>query len=227
MIRPGLALAVPCLTALACTPAWASVGCDLNNPDRDVARLFPGSTGFKTVEVDIQKLGGDPLLARVESRMRDKLHGLYESIDVPYTIYVIYRNKDIIGYIHGVNQKGRFGGIQIFLVLSLELRIKTLYIQKMSGTYAGSFRQADFEGQFTGLTLVDFDRYDVATGQVTGKLAGIKTPEPGAEFDFSRTLRGIKKNLILVTEFFTISPDLATKLLTSPIKKPSLPGGGQ
>lgn len=227
MTRPGLALALPCLAALACAPAWASVGCDLNNPDRDVARLFPGSTGFKTVEVDIQKLGGDPLLARVESRMRDKLHGLYESIDVPYTIYVIYRNKDIIGYIHGVNQKGRFGGIQIFLVLSLDLRIKTLYIQKMSGTYAGSFRHADFEGQFSGLTLGDFDRYDVASGQATGKVAGIKNPEPGAEYDFSRTLRGIKKNLILVTEFFAISPDLATRLLTSPINRSSEPRGGK
>ena len=29
--------------------AWAAVGCDLNDPDRDVARLFPESTGYKTI----------------------------------------------------------------------------------------------------------------------------------------------------------------------------------
>lgn len=33
--------------------AWGSVGCDLNNPKRDVARLFPGSTGYKTVSIEV------------------------------------------------------------------------------------------------------------------------------------------------------------------------------
>src|SRR6185369_2083862 len=108
-------------------PAWGAVGCDLNEPDRDVKRLFPGSTGYKTVSLEIQKVGGQNLLTKIQSRLQDKLHGLYE---------IIYEGKKKIGYIHGVNQKGRYGGIQIFLALDLDERIKTFYIQKMSGEYA-------------------------------------------------------------------------------------------
>jgi hypothetical protein len=192
-------------------PAWAAVGCDLNEPDKDVARLFPGSTRFETVTVEIQKLGGDKLLAQIEAKMRDKLRGLYETIDVPYTVYVIYAKDKKIGYIHGVNQKGRYGGIQIFVVLDLEARIKTYYIQKMTGAYAGKFRDAAFERQFVGLTLADLEKYEVATGQATGKVAEIKNPAPEADHDFKRILRGTKKNLILVNEFLDLSPELSAK----------------
>jgi hypothetical protein len=143
--------------------------------------------------------------------MRDQLRGLYETIDVPYTIYVIYAKDKKIGYIHGVNQKGQYGGIQIFLVLSLDERIKSLYIQKMSGDYAGKFYDEKFRKQFGGLTLADFEKYEVASGKATGKVARIKSPAPEADHDFKRTLRGIKKNLILVNEFLAISPELSAK----------------
>ena len=199
------------IVRLSSGPAWGAVGCELNEPDRDVKRLFPGSTGYKTVSLEIQKVGGNQLLAKIEARLRDKLHGLYESIDVPYTLYEIYKNKKKIGYIHGVTQKGRFGGINIFLVLDLDERIKTFYIQKMSGEYAGKFRDAEFGKQFTGLTLGDFEQYDVITGKGTGKVAEITNPAPEAEYDFKYILRGTKKNLILVNEFVRLSPLLSPK----------------
>ena len=192
-------------------PAWGAVGCDLNNPERDVKRLFPGSTEYKAVSLEIQKVGGNNLLAKIEARLRDKLHGLYETIDEPYTMYIIYANKKKIGYIHGVNQKGRYGGIQIFLVLDLKERIKGFYIQKMSGEYAGKFRNTEFGKQFIGLSLVDFEKYDVLTGKGTGKVIGIANPAPEAEPDFKYILRGTKKNLILVNEFVRMSPFLSSK----------------
>ena len=196
---------------LSSGPAWGADGCDLNNPDRDVKRLFPGSTSYKAVSLEIQKVGGNNLLAKIEARLRDKLHGLYESIDVPYTMYVIYAKKKKIGYIHGVNQKGVYGGISIFLVLDLDERIKALYIQKMTGEYAGKFRDAEFGNQFVGLTLDDFEQYDVLTGKGTGKVSGIKNPVPEAERDFKYILRGTKKNLILVNELIPLSSILSPK----------------
>jgi hypothetical protein len=197
--------------SLCSGPSWAAVGCDLNDPERDVPRLFPGSTRYDTVTVELLKLGGDALRAKVEMRLRDKLRGLYEAVDVPYTIYVIYADKKRIGYIHGVNQKGRYGGIQVFVILDLDARIKGYYIQRMSGTYAGKFRDGEFEKQFIGLTLADFDQYDVPTGKGTGKVAEIKNPAPEAIIDFKFTMRGTKKNLILVDEFLKNSPELSLK----------------
>jgi hypothetical protein len=100
-----------------------------------------------------------------------------------------------------VNQKGQFGGIQVFLVLNLEGRIKAFYIQKMTSQYAGKLRDAKFGKQFVGLTIKDFENYDVVSGRASGKVSEIKNPAPEAESDFRAALRATKKNLILMDEF--------------------------
>ena len=191
--------------------AWGAEGCDLNRPDRDVKKLFPESTGYKPVVLSIQKLGGDKLLGQLEEKLRTQLRGTFEMIDMVYTIYVVSANNEKIGYIHGVNQKGRYGGIQIFLALDHDQRIKSFYIQKMSGAYVGKFTDKNFGKQFVGLNLADFAKYEVATGESTGKVAAIKNPAPEADHDFKRILRGTKKNLILVNEFFKMMPELSAK----------------
>ena len=182
---------------------FAAVGCDLNDPDRDVARLFPGSTGYKTNYVSIDQRGGPALLAQVEDRLGDKFHGLFETIDVPYTLYEVFKGKDKIGYIHGVNEKGQYGGIQVFVVLDLDGVIKNFYFQKLTSKYGKELRDPKFGGQFVGLTLKDFYNYDVLTGKVSDAsgVEKIKNPVPEAEPDFKAALRGTKKNLILVDEF--------------------------
>ena len=197
--------------------ALSAVGCDLNDPDRDVARLFPGSTGYKTNYVSIVQKGGEPLLARIETRLGDKFHGIYETIDVPYTIYEIFANKKKIGYIHGVNQKGQFGGIQVFVSLDLDGRIKAFYIQKMTSQYAGKLRDASFGKQFLGLTLKDFELYDVVSGKASGRVEAVKNPAPEAEADFKAALRAVKKNLILLDEF-VYSPQASTSNTGAPQK---------
>jgi hypothetical protein len=182
---------------------FAAVGCDLNDPDRDVARLFPGSTGYKTNYVAIDQRGGPALLTQVEERLGDKFQGLFETIDVPYTLYEVFKGKEKIGYIHGVNQKGQYGGIQVFVVLDLEGVIRNFYFQKLTSRYGKELRDPKFGEQFVGLTLKDFYNYDVQTGKPSGAsgVEKIKNPVPEAEPDFKAALRGTKKNLILVDEF--------------------------
>jgi hypothetical protein len=182
---------------------FAAVGCDLNDPDRDVARLFAGSTGYKTNYVAIDQKGGPALLVQVEDRLGDKFQGLFETIDVPYTLYEVFKGKDKIGYIHGVNQKGQYGGIQVFVVLDLDGVIKNFYFQKLTSRYGKELRDPKFGEQFVGLTLKDFYNYDLQTGKTSGPsgVERIKNPVPEAEPDFRAALRGTKKNLILVDEF--------------------------
>jgi len=181
----------------------AAVGCDLNDPDRDVKRLFPGSTGYKTIYVSIARKGGDALLKEVEARLGDTFKGLYETADVPYTMYEVFKGDELVGYIHGVNQKGTYGGLQVFLALDREGVILGFYFQKLTSRAAKAFRDPAFGKQFVGLSLPDFDHYDVASGREVppGKIARIKNPAPEAEDDFRATLRATKKNLILVDEF--------------------------
>lgn len=189
------------LILIASIEMYAAVGCDLNDPDRDVKRLFPGSSGYKTYYVSIQQKSGKDLLSKVEKRLGDKFSGLYETIDVPYTIYEVYKDKKVIGYIHGVNQKGQYGGIQIFLALDTKGEIKAFYYQKLTNQAAKLFRSKDFGSQFVGLSMEDFALYNPQSNKLEGNLSKIKNPAPSAERDYRATLRGAKKNLILMQEF--------------------------
>lgn len=199
-LRAGLACSLVLWLSL---PAGAAVGCDLNDPDRDVKRLFPESTSYRTRYVSIAKKGGAELLRDIESRLGDRFTGLFETVDVPYTMYEIYKGAELIGYIHGVNQKGRYGGLQVFLVLDTLGVIRSFYFQKMTGRAAKAFRDPAFGAQFVGLSLEDFYGYDVVSGkeEPAGAVSRIKNPEPASEDDFRATLRAAKKNLILVDEF--------------------------
>ena len=182
--------------------AFAAVGCDLNDPDRDVARLFPGSTGYKTRYLSVKTSGGQPLLERVEKRLGDKFKGLYETIDVPYTLYDIYKGKEIVGYIHGVNQKGEYGGIQGFLALDKAGGIRAFYIQKLTSRAAKGLRAKEFGAQFEGLALRDFEPYDPVLAKLppAAGASAIKAPAKAGK-DFGSVLRAVKKNLILLDEF--------------------------
>jgi hypothetical protein len=198
------------VSAAAALSLYAAVGCDLNDPDRDVKRLFPESTGYKTLYVSISKKGGDELLRRIEARLGDNFAGLYETADVPYTMYEIYKGAGLIGYIHGVNQKGTYGGLQVFLALDTAGVIRGFYFQKLTSRAAKAFRALAFGEQFRGLSLEDFYKYDVVTGKEDppGPIGRIRNPEPGSERDFRATLRAAKKNLILADEFLLGNPHL-------------------
>ena len=197
------------LLALSAAPVFAAVGCDLNDPDRDVSRLFPSSTGYKTQYLSVKTAGGEKLLARIEERLGDKFKGLYETIDVPYTLYEIYKGKEKIGYIHGVNQKGEYGGIQVFLSLGADGKITAFYIQKLTSKAAGELRSKGFGAQFIGLSLKDFAAYDPVTGKAPegGPVSKLKTPSAAADKDFSHVMRSVKKNLILMDEFIFTKKD--------------------
>jgi hypothetical protein len=201
--KPPAAAAIVLAIWIVAAPLLAAVGCDLNDPDRDVKRLFPESTGFKTVYVSIVDGGGESLLKKIEARLGDTFKGLYETADVPYTMYRVYKGTELIGYIHGVNQKGQYGGIQVFLALDLEGTIRAFYFQKLSNQQAKLLRDPAFGKQFVGLNLLDFDAYDpaTATAKPGSKVAAIKNPAPEAESDFEAALRGAKKNLILCDVF--------------------------
>ncbi|MDR1196099.1 MAG: hypothetical protein LBL00_06465 [Endomicrobium sp.] len=189
------------LSALAAS-SWAAVGCDLNDPDRDVKRFFPSSNGYKTAYLSIDKLGGAPLLKEVEEKLGDTFQGLYETIDVPYTLYTVFKDKEVIGYIHGINQKGRYGGLQVFLVYDKNQIIKNFYFQKLTSKKAKELRSAEFAKQFEDLSLSDFGDYDPKTGETKNqKVADIKNPDPEDTIDFPATLRAVKKNLVLVNIF--------------------------
>jgi hypothetical protein len=172
---------------------YAAVGCTLNDPDRDIKRLFPGATNYKTEFITIAEHGGEDLAKKIEARLGDKLEPTYESLDVPYAFYTVLQGKDVIGHVHGVNQKGTYGGMQIILATDPNGEILDCYYQKITSPESKKFNDKKFTGQFVGLTLADFYQQDMSKK--------IKDPSEENHEDYLAALRGIKKNLILYDEF--------------------------
>ena len=183
------------------TPLFAAISCELNYPASDIARLFPDSNDYKVSYFSFSKRGGDPLLRKVEARL-DGQPALYAPLNVPYVLYEIYKGKKKVGYVHGVNQKGQFGVLEVFVSLDMNGTIKAFYLQRIAGQWGKKFTAAKFGKQFIGLSLRDFEHYDPVAAKGTGKVASIVNPAPEAMTDFLGILRALKKNLVLMDEFF-------------------------
>jgi len=203
MLRRLRAVIFPTIISLFffSTPLLAAISCELNYPASDIARLFPDSNDYKTTYFSFSKRGGDPLLRKVETRLGG-LSALYAPLDVPYVLYEIYKGKTKVGYVHGVNQKGQFGVLEVFVSLDMNGTIKAFYLQRISGPWGRKFTIPRFGKQFVGLELRDFELYDPVAAKGTGKVASIANPAPEAKTDFLGILRALKKNLILMDEFF-------------------------
>jgi hypothetical protein len=184
--------------------AMAAVGCTLNDPDRDIRRLFPESTGYRTVFITIEEKGGESLKKEIEDLLGDTFDPVYETIDVPYACYIILKGKEVIGRVHGVNQKGMYGGMQLILATDLKGKIISFYYQKISSPEARKFKNKSFTSQFKGLTLKDFYFHDgqIQAEDLEAKISLIKDPSEKSNEDFLYTLRGLKKNLILLNVFY-------------------------
>ena len=143
--------------SFGCGVSFAAIGCELNDPDRDIQKVFPQSTGYKTRYFTIQEAGGEKLKKEVEEKLKDVFDPLYESLDVPYTYYTVLKGKDVLGYIHGVNQKGLYGGMQLIMATDPEGRIKLFYYQKLSSPEAKKFRE---KSKRSGNSLCYAFRYD-------------------------------------------------------------------
>ena len=190
-------IAIVFFIGFTCSTSFAAIGCELNDPDRDVQKIFPQSTGYKTDYFTIQENGGEKLKKEVEEKLGDTFDPIYESLDVPYSYYTILKGKETIGYVHGVNQKGVYGTLQIILATDPDGKIVGFYYQKISSPEAPKFRDKAFTARFDGLTLEDFYKSD----DPNGKVAAIKDPSVKSREDFKSTIRGTKMNLILLNAF--------------------------
>lgn len=186
-----------------------AIGCTLSNPAEDLKYLFPEITSFREDAKDLGKLKDGPVLyKKLQERLGSDLDPVYEAFDTPYTVYSVFRGTELIGIVHGVNVPGRGGVIQVFLSADPKSgEIRALFFQRLESPAASELRGKAFRAQFRGLTLADFykhDYYAVAEpGSAKDKLAGIKDPtsDPAARPDYEATLRGVRKNLILLDIF--------------------------
>lgn len=169
--------------------AEAITACKLQQPDRDIRKFFPESTGYKTVASTLKKAGGEELVQEFEERLGDKLDKKYEAADIEHTTYVVLKEEKPIGYVSGVNQKGQFGAMQVFTATDLEGKILTVSYQRVVSPHAKALKGKETLLQFKDLTLGDFYLN-------TKKVAALRPPSDKSSIDFKATVRAVRKNLI-------------------------------
>jgi len=205
---PAVAILALALTALPPVRAMAIQGCTLRDPDRDIRRLFPEATDYRSFFIAVADRGGEDLQRKLAQRLGHALDPVYEAIDVPYAYYQVLEGKQIIGYVAGVNQKGRYGGIQLILAVDPRGQILSLYYQKLSTPERKQFIATGFTDQFKGLTLADFYYHAgyerLGLKRKEDRVAAIAAPadSDAARHDFAATLRGVMKDLILLDLFW-------------------------
>lgn len=200
MHLPRLFLLPLLLSLVWAAPAEAAVSCSLNDPDRDVRKAFPQSTGYRTEFHSIQQSGGAPLRSRIEQLYGRGLD-TYAEVDIMHAFYPVLKGNQLIGYMYGATQKGRYGSLQVIAITTLDAQIESVYYQRLSAPYAKQLREAAFLDQFRGLTLADFQGWQTDPGY-KGKVAAIKAPSPESQQDVTETLWGLKKVLLLFDHYY-------------------------
>lgn len=187
----------------------AAVGCTLNNPAQDLKALYPDITSFKEILRDLPRMDkGEELYRALKERLGSDLDPVYEAYDTPYTVYQVFRGDELAGIVHGVNVPGKGGVIQVFLSVDPKTaEIRKLFFQRLESAAASELRAKDFRARFEGLTLADFykhDYYAVAEPASEKDKVG-RIPDPTSDedgrADFRASLRGVRKNLILLDLF--------------------------
>lgn len=206
-MRKNIFFAITVLTLaaflfLSSEKVFAAVGCTLNNPDRDIRVLFPASTGYKTHFKTIRPLGGETLLTKIEQKLGDKLEPDYENMDVDHVYYQVFKGKETIGWVFGINQKGEYGLLQVILATDTDGKIINFYYQTFRSPNIDAFKDTNFTHQFIGHNLADFYYHSGYKGTYLDPFASVKDPTGSDDPDFGNTMRGLKLNLILFDTFW-------------------------
>ena len=197
------------LLCAAPTPVFAAIGCTLNNPAQDLKFLYPEVTSFKEEIRELRTIaGGRDVYDGLKARLGSDLDPIYESFDTPYTVYSVFKGSERIGYVHGVNVPGKGGVIQVFLSTDPATgEIRDFFFQRIESPAARALKDKAFRARFRGLTLGDFYKHDYFSvaepANPADKLAGIQLPatDPDIVSDAKASIRGIRKNLILLDLF--------------------------
>jgi len=185
--------------------AFAAIGCTLSSPAEDLRYVYPQMTSYREDSRTFRERSEFEALRR---RLGGELDPIYETFETPYTVYSVFKGKEKIGIVHGVNVPGKGGVIQVFLSVDPKTaEIRRMFFQRLESPAARTLRSKEFRARFEGLTLADFYKHDYYAarepGSAADKLGRFRPPSEDAagKTDYEAAVRGVRKNLVLL-DFF-------------------------
>ena len=149
-------------------------------------------TDFSTRYLTFQAQARTPRAPR--QALGDTLDPVYETSDVPYTLYAVRANGKALGYVFGANQR-TYSNIQVIAVTAADLSLKSVYLQIRSPLWE-TFRSEAFSEALSGLSLETYPT--LRDCYVEGHDEGVADPTDGKESgDFRAILRALAKLHVL------------------------------
>jgi len=197
------------MALVASRSAQAAIGCTLSNPAQDLKFLFPEMTTYREEVNDLsRRADGKEVFSALRDRLGSDLDPVYETFETPYTVYTVFKGEETLGMVHGVNVPGRGGVIQVFLSVDpASGEVRQMFFQRLESPAAKMLRKKEFRERFAGLSLADFYKHDyylkAEPGSAKDRVAAIPSPgdEEKVRADFDATVRGVRKNLVLLDVF--------------------------
>lgn len=173
--------------------AQAAVGCSLNDPDEDIQRFFPEMTSYRVHFVTLKKQNPDGTAA-LERGLGTPLDPVFETADVPYSLYVVEGPQTRLGYVLGSNNRGAHGSIQVIAALDAQGQLLEVYLQKIRSPEASQFRSEAFLDALAEHSLEDFSTQASCYRDGLCDAALVADPSEGrATEDYHSILRGLAK----------------------------------
>ncbi len=103
--------------------AYAIAYCSLRDPVVAINKLFPNATHHKTIVKTIGKEARDAIA-------KDLGFTLHFNELGRHTLYAIYQNKTVLGYIHARTEQSSWGLVEFAWGLNLDLSVNEFFIQR-------------------------------------------------------------------------------------------------
>ena len=119
--------------------------CVFRFPDRDVYKLYPKATNYKSVLKTIDK----DTKQKIEALLGRPL----DPDETELTFYEIYKGKELIGMIHPHAERGEYGTIEVVWAFTLDGKIIDFTIQRDREKKGKELNAQEFRRQFAGKDL--------------------------------------------------------------------------
>ena len=154
-MRSALSITVLIWCLLFSSSSAAVAYCALRDPVSAIQHFYPGYTSYKALD------------GRVDSSVRAvldaQLPGVHFSEFGTHTLYVVFKDFEVIGYVHARTEKGDWGLDELIWALSPELRVNEMRYQR---------------SRSAGRVLVESPEFlDWLSGRDLGQMVALLTPE--------------------------------------------------
>ena len=110
------------LLQLSAAKAYAIAYCAIREPVSVIQEFFPTYTSYRTLEGLV-----DESVRQQIGEVLPESH--FQEFGI-HSLYVVYREETLIGFVHARTEKGRFGLDEIIWILGSDMRLKTFKFQK-------------------------------------------------------------------------------------------------